>query len=155
VSRKILRGFEPGRFATIRRGRDISIPDLVRLINAAHGGIRLTKFAAYAWERGDRVPSVENLAAAAAVLKVGLDELIVVPEPERTLADLRWLAGLTQPALAQRLGIRAQAYSEVERGETALPDELAAQLADALGVEVAAVRRAWDNARTRPEGAPA
>jgi transcriptional regulator with XRE-family HTH domain len=57
--------------------------------------------------------------------------------PPRFLAVLRFAAGLSQQALADRAGVSRLTVINLERGKTKRPHPLtAAALADALGVEV-------------------
>ena len=148
LSRRVLRGFDREAFASVRARAGYEIGDLGRLADVGATTI-------YGWERGTRTPQVDTLARVAEVLGVALDELIRVPPRERTLADLRNLAGLTQPQLGLAAGIRTTALSKVERAEVPLSVERESALAQALGVDVTAIREAYARAKARPAGAPA
>ncbi|MGW6728770.1 helix-turn-helix domain-containing protein [Nocardia sp. NPDC055029] len=167
LTRKVVRGFEPGVFQAERQAQpgtyraaaglpEISVADLARL-----SGISAT--AIYGWEKGDRSPQANLLRTAAGVLAVPMDKLIVIAPKSRTLADLRWLAGLTQPEAAAALGMTTQSFGRTERGELALTDERAEQLAALYAADparvsaddVAEIRAAWQRAHDRPAGAPA
>ncbi|MEV0773628.1 helix-turn-helix transcriptional regulator [Nocardia salmonicida] len=167
LTRKVIRGFDPGVFQDERMSKpdtyrhaagmpEISVADLARL-----SGISAT--AIYGWEKGTRSPQANLLRAVAEVLVIPMEKLIVIPESSRTLADLRWLAGMTQPEAAAALGVSTQSFGRIERGELALTDERAEQLAalyardqaKTTAIDVAEVRAAWQRAKNRPAGAPA
>ena len=148
LSRRILRGFDREAFARFRTAAGFEIGDLARVADIGATTI-------YGWERGSRTPQVDTLSRVAEVLGVAMDELIRVPLSERTLADLRNLAGLTQPQLGLKAGIRTTALSKVERAEVPLSDDKAAAIAKALELSIGTVRDAYARAKARPPGAPA
>lgn len=148
LSRRILRGFDREAFARTRARAGFEIGDLGRLADVGATTI-------YGWERGTRTPQVDTLARVAEVLGVSLEDLIAVAPEERTLADLRNLAGLTQPQLGLKAGIRTTALSKVERAEVPLSAERETALAQVLGLEVTVIREAYARAKARPPGTPA
>jgi transcriptional regulator with XRE-family HTH domain len=58
--------------AALRKQRGISVRELQRMLGIA------TPQAIYKWQRGETLPSVENLAALACVLSVSIDEILAV-----------------------------------------------------------------------------
>ena len=56
----------------LRKQRGISVRELQRMLGIA------TPQAIYKWQRGETLPSVENLAALACVLSVSIDEILAV-----------------------------------------------------------------------------
>lgn len=109
----------------------------------------------WAWENGTRAPNIDTLARAAAVLGVPLSRIVRIPPRKRTLADLRNLAGFTQPQLAKAVGMTTTALSKLERAETHLTAARAQALAPLLAVSTEEVHAAWQRARDRPPGTPA
>ena len=60
------------KIAFLREQRGISVRELQRMLGIA------TPQAIYKWQRGETLPSVENLAALACVLSVSIDEILAV-----------------------------------------------------------------------------
>ena len=60
------------KIAALRKQRGISVRELQRMLGIA------TPQAIYKWQRGETLPSVENLAALACVLSVSIDEILAV-----------------------------------------------------------------------------
>lgn len=143
-----LRGFDPERLASERSAAGMTVGDLARLAGVGPSAI-------YNWESGYRTPQPDSLARVAAALDLTVEEFVRIPPDERTLVDLRVLAGLTQPQLAARIGVSTQMLGMIERAERALDDERAAALAHELGVSLKAVRAGFERARVRPPGTPA
>lgn len=148
VTRRILKGFDRQALIAARAAATMTQGDLARI-----AGVSLT--AIRDWEKGNNTPQVDKLAIVARTLDVPLSTLVVIAEIDRTLADLRILAGLTQPELGKAAGISTTAVGALERAEVGLSDVRAAALAEALAVDVATVRHAYSNAKNRPLGAPA
>lgn len=78
-----------------------------------------------------------------------------IPVSERFPGDWRVLLGLTQPQLGARAGVRTAVVGSIERGETALSDNVAERLSSALDISIAELRDAHQRARSRPPGMPA
>lgn len=156
LSRRILRGFDRDAFVHVRTTlARMEIGDLARIADVGATTI-------YGWEKGTRTPQVDTLARVIEVLaaelgpgSLTLADVIRVPPNERTLADLRNLAGLTQPQLALKAGLRTTALSKIERAEIPLSKVRAAAIAEAIDVDIATVVAAYARAKARPAGAPA
>ena len=58
--------------ASLRTQRGISVRDLQLMLGIA------TPQAIYKWQRGETLPSIENLAALACILGVPMDEILAV-----------------------------------------------------------------------------
>ncbi len=58
--------------AALRTRRGISVRELQRLLGFA------TPQSIYKWQRGETLPTIENLAALACILCVPMDEILVV-----------------------------------------------------------------------------
>ncbi|MFF2088615.1 helix-turn-helix domain-containing protein [Nocardia sp. NPDC058176] len=159
VSRSVGRGFDPDRLrrerlaeeGTLRHAAglpEIEIADLARLTGVSPTAI-------YNWESRLRAPHATLLKAVADELNVPMDVLVVVAPEKRTLADLRWLAGMFQTGVATQLGITTQTYGRIERGNRAIGKDLAIALAKLYDVEVDVIDAAWQRAHRRPAGAKA
>lgn len=59
------------RIAELREQRGISVRELQKLLGLA------TPQAIYKWQRGETLPTVENLVALASVLEVDIGEILV------------------------------------------------------------------------------
>ncbi|MGD9517670.1 helix-turn-helix domain-containing protein [Mycolicibacterium sp.] len=147
MTRRVLRGFSPTRFADLRRRRGLTIDDLARL--SARGTSTL-----YAWESGARTPQVDILALVMAILDRPIADVIDLTPDERYPGDWRVIRGMTQPELAAAAGITTTTLRKIERAAVALTDRNAAAIARALGISPDAYRAAWDRARSRPPGTP-
>ncbi|MGL6234926.1 MAG: helix-turn-helix domain-containing protein [Segniliparus sp.] len=151
MSRRVLRGFNRHRFTKARlsfKRKGISNHDLSRLSGVSESTLRK-------WQTGEVKPNIDKLVAALNVLETPVSAVVVVRAEERTLVDLRVLAGFTQPQLAKAAGISTTTLSTLERGSTPLSSERAETLAPLLGVSVTEISAAWQRARDRPAGAPA
>jgi transcriptional regulator with XRE-family HTH domain len=139
------------------RGVPTFDPQLLRRRRAAAGltqeqlavAAELDATAVSHYEAGRRRPDAAVLRRLAAALEVAVADLLRT-EPAAgeapSLSTLRRQAGLSQAEVAERLGIRANTYSKIERGATGLiaPARVAA-LAGMFGVGdsevLAALRR--------------
>ncbi|HEY5857735.1 MAG TPA: helix-turn-helix transcriptional regulator [Aldersonia sp.] len=144
--KRALYGFQPGRLQAARQRSGMSRGELGRLADIDETTI-------LRWETGHGAPQPDLLARTAKILEIELDQLVVIDPAERTLADLRVLAGLTQQQLGSRIGTSYQTVSRVERGQSRLSDTLADRIAGAVGVDRAIVVDAHQRTRTRPPGA--
>ena len=144
--KRALHGFQPARLQAAREHSGMSRGDLGRLADIDETTI-------LRWETRHVAPQPDLLARTAKVLAVEMDQLVIIATAERTLADLRVLAGLTQEQLGSRIGTSYQTVSRVERGQTRLSEDLADRIAGAVGVDRATVIDAHRRARTRPPGA--
>lgn len=145
VSRRILQGFNPGALRARRIALKMSRGDLARA-----AGISVSAVAG--WENGHRMPQVDSLAQAAAALECEISAFVDMRPGHRSLADLRILAGLTQPQLGKLVGISTTVISSLERAEAGLSDERAEVLAVALGVDAEAIKAGYAKARNRAPG---
>ncbi|ANS32154.1 repressor protein (plasmid) [Rhodococcus opacus] len=148
VSRRVMRGFTPSALVGARRNAGWSQADLARLSDVGVATIRR-------WEKGTASPQVDVLARVAAVLEVPISDFVNIPVSERFPGDWRVLLGLTQPQLGARAGVRTAVVGSIERGETALSDNVAERLSSALDISIAELRDAHQRARSRPPGMPA
>ena len=151
MSRRVLRGFDPDAFRQARlayKRKGISPQDLGRLADVGESTI-------WSWENGTRAPNIDKLMAAIAVLGVPVSRVVRISPGKLMLADLRNLAGLTQPELAKRAGMTTTSLSKLERAETHLTEAKAKALAPLLGVSPDEVAAAWQRAKERPPGTPA
>ena len=60
------------RIAALRASKGISVRDLQEMLGIA------TPQAIYKWQRGETLPSIENLAALASILGVPIEEILAV-----------------------------------------------------------------------------
>ena len=60
------------RIASLRASKGISVRDLQEMLGIA------TPQAIYKWQRGETLPSIENLAALASILGVPIEEILAV-----------------------------------------------------------------------------
>jgi len=58
--------------ASLRQRRGIAVKDLQEMLGIA------TPQAIYKWQRGETLPSIENLAALSCILGVTIDEILAV-----------------------------------------------------------------------------
>lgn len=112
--------------------------------------IGLSRQAVSAWLTGRTTPSPQSLARVAQVLDVTPADLTPgVPLDSMTLQDMRTRAGLSQSAVARKLGILQSLLSEIERGRRDLSMDVAAKLADVYGVAADDAADAWEQAIAR------
>jgi len=140
-----MRGFDARRFREIRKRVGYSPGELGRLSEVSPGTIR-------GWERGSATPQVDKLAAVAGVLGVSIAEILVIRSDDVFLADLRVLAGLTQPLLALQVGIATSTLGALELGEAPMSEAVEDSIAHVLGRTRHEVRAAYERSRTRPAG---
>lgn len=143
-----MRGFRGERLRELREARGISQQDLARMADLSAGLV------VGRWENGERTPQIDLLARVAEVLGEPIEHFVEISPDERFLGDLRILRGLTQPALAARLGINTATLAELERGQRRLRPEIAQRLADVLAFPVETVVAAHEAVRSRPPGTP-
>src|SRR4051794_23888454 len=96
------------------------------------------------WERSASSPRVRHLLALAQQLGVELTVLAPLPKAP-TLRELRERVGLTQGALAARLGRNAGGVARVEHGDYWPRDSR--RWCEALAVDEIDLRRAWEASR--------
>ncbi|GAA3129273.1 hypothetical protein GCM10020255_002540 [Rhodococcus baikonurensis] len=151
VTRRILKGFDPAALIRARTLRKLTRSDLARIASVSLSALGN-------WEAGRGTPQVDTLARVAAALEVPMETLIPIPEKDRTLADLRNIAGITQPQLGKATGISTTAIGALERAEVRLaalePTRIDA-LIQSLNTTRAGFERAYANAKNRPPGTPA
>ncbi len=143
-----MRGFKPQALTAARVAARMTMGDLARL-----AGVGLTTISG--WESGARSPQADLLATVAEVLEVSLAELVHVPASERMLSDLRVLAGLTQPQLAEHIGIATSSLANIERGIKPLSPTNRGRMAAALQVPESIIDAAYERARRRAPGSHA
>ncbi|MBF6547043.1 helix-turn-helix domain-containing protein [Nocardia brasiliensis] len=145
MNRHIPRGFDADRFDAIRRRESVSIADLAR-----RSGVGVTTV--YGWCTGISRPQIHLLHRVAAVLEVGMDEILDLPADTRTLTEYRWLAGLIQSQVAWTLGMRTDAFAQIERGRTRLSEERAQHLAALYRTTADEIHAAWKRAEQSGTG---
>ena len=145
MSRRILRGFRPEVMADRRAAQGLSRGELARQVGVSTAAVAK-------WETGRSTPAVDTLARVAAVLGLGMTDLIAIPVSERFLGDLRALAGLTQPQLAACIGFSSSTVADLERGHAILTDVQEERIATAVGATRDDVRNAFERVRNRPSG---
>lgn len=148
MSRRVLRGFNSGEFAALRRRRDLTVSDLARLADVATSTV-------HAWEAGTRTPQVDLLVRVMGLLDAPIEDVVTLKPDERYPGDWRVIRGLTQPQLAAAAGIATNTLRGIERADQGLTDRNAATLARVLDISVAQYRAAYQRARARPPGTPA
>lgn len=131
-----VRGFNRSALSGYRRGANLTLAEL---------GIRadIASSVLCRWESGQASPTPELLRRVADALGVSTAEFVDTPAEERTLADLRSLAGYSQRSLARHLGIPFKAVAKLEQGLVDLDDARAASLAKTLDVDVGELHRAY------------
>lgn len=139
-----MRGFNRESLTAAREAKQWSLARVAR-----EAGIGLSTIRA--WEAGTRAPEPDNLAKAADALGVPMSSLISPHRGGPALADLRILAGLTQPQLGLRTGLSTTSIGALERAEIRLTDDRALRLAEALKLSVAEVNAAYRVARERAD----
>lgn len=147
VTRRVLRGFDPSAFSTLRRQAGLSVSDLARLSGAALSTI-------HHWEAGRRTPQVDVLAAVMEVIGAPIEEVVRIDVEQRYPGDWRVMTGLTQPQMAAAAQLSTAMVQRIERGEYPLSDSTADTLAGLLGINRQTYREAYQRARERPPGAP-
>ncbi len=127
VSRRGARGFSPGALRRRRAALGLTLQQL-----AALSGVGTMTISS--WENALKDPSPAKLAAVADALRLPIIDLMVVPENDLHLADLRFQVGLTQASVAKQVGVSVSTISALERGATVpTPAQLQA-LADCFGL---------------------
>lgn len=148
MSRRVLRGFNPIEFATLRLRRGLTVSEVARLADIAHSTV-------YAWEAGTRTPQVDLLAKVMALLDAPIEDVVTIKPDERYPGDCRVIRGLTQPQLAAAAGIATNTLRGIERADQGLTDVNASTLAAALDISVEEYKAAYQRARRRPPGTTA
>lgn len=124
-----VRGFNRFVLAERRKAAKLSIAELGQRTEIS--GSVLSR-----WETGKASPRPDLLRRVADALGISTSDLVDTPENERTLSDLRSLAGYSQRALAHHLDIPFKTLERLEKGFIDLDDERAEKLAVALEVDV-------------------
>lgn len=131
-----VRGFDRGQFALLRNEKGWSFQKLHQI-----SGIHASQLSRY--ESGAKVPSPESLQRLARAFEVRPEELTSIAAGERTLGDLRELAGFSQLGLAKHLGLTLSVLRELEQATGDLTAQFASELSEALGVGLEEVREAY------------
>lgn len=148
VSRRVMRGFDRVALKRARERADMSIATVARL---ARVGARTVQN----WEAGIHSPQVDMLRRVCEVLNVSISDVVVIDRDATYPADLRVLAGLTQPELGRAAQLSTAAIGTIERAEVELSNAALGAIARALNIDNETYRRAFARARERPAGAPA
>lgn len=147
MTRRVLRGFSPTKFADTRRQRGFSVSDLARLADIGTSTV-------HAWEAGTRTPQVDLLARVMDILDTPISHVVLIEPGARYPGDWRVIRGLTQPELAAAANIATTTLRGIERADIAFTDSNAVALAKLLDITVEEYRAAYDRARQRPPGTP-
>lgn len=131
-----VRGFNRERLAELRVEGGLSREELGRRSEVSPSVLSR-------WESGEKGPSPESLARVARALGVVSADLIRIPPDERTLADLRELAGYSQVSLAKELEWTPDYLGKIEKGAD-LDDARAQHLAHFLRTDTETVLAAHD-----------
>lgn len=104
-----------------------------------------------AMRTGRKAPSVEGLVRIAAVFNRPVaDFLNLPPAGDWALRHYRLAAGLTQPAVAERVGVDATSVSKWELQRTRPPESTVERLAAVYGVDPRDLRQVVDRAHGGP-----
>lgn len=122
-----MRGFDRHRFRALREAADFSAEAL-----ATASGVE--RAAIHRWESGECRPQPDKLKLVADVLAVTPDKFMAIPPQERTMADLRGAAGLTQNELAKKIGSTRRVVVGIENGGGSLDPSRTAALAAVFNV---------------------
>lgn len=104
------------------------------------------------WELGLSDPQIDLLTAVIHRLGIDVSQVVVTDPATRMLTDWRYQRLMTRPQLAEHARMTVTLLGRVERGEAELTRERESQLAKALRISKAQVRRAYLLARTRGPG---
>lgn len=141
VSRRVTRGFDP---AALRAARgNMPVNTLSRLA-------RTGRVTIYDWENGNASPQIDVLRRVCAALNIPIAAVVHVNPATAYPADLRVLAGLTQPELGREAALSTGAIGRIERGECELTDSALTAIAAVLRVSRTDYRAAFERVRTRP-----
>lgn len=140
-----MRGFDADSLRSLRIAAGIGPAELARVSGVSENAVR-------SWENSKATPLIDKLRAVMETLAQPISAVVLVPEDERYMSDLRILAGLTQPELAAKAGIPTPSLSGIERGHRPLTDRVVDDLCSALGVNEATLKAAYSRTRTRPPG---
>lgn len=88
------------------------------------------------WEERGVTPTPGRIKQIAEAVGVPVDHLYRVSTGTSPLVAMRTRAGLSQRALAQRVGVSQALVSRLERGRAELTPELSQSISEALGVSV-------------------
>jgi transcriptional regulator with XRE-family HTH domain len=124
-----VRGFNRSALSRLRRDAELSIPELGLRADIAPSVLSR-------WESGAASPTPECLRRVADAMGVSTADFVDTPPDERTLADLRSLAGFSQRSLSKHLGIPFKTLARIENGHTDLDPERAQLMAEAFGVTI-------------------
>src|SRR3954451_1419580 len=130
-------GWQGSRLRQVREERSMTRRQLAGRIGVAVDTVG-------SWERSASSPRVRHLLALAE--QFSIDPTALAPLPDTpTLRELRERVGLTQGALAARLGRNAGGVARVEHGDYWPRDS--GPWCEALGVDETELRRAWEASR--------
>ncbi|OKH84292.1 hypothetical protein EB73_32115 [Mycobacterium sp. SWH-M3] len=124
-----VRGFNRSVLSRLRQEEGLSIPELGVLADMPASTLSR-------WESGAASPTPECLRRVADAMGVSTAVFVDTPPEERTLADLRSLAGFSQRSLAKHLGIPFKTLAKIESGLLDLDADRARVLAQTFGVSV-------------------
>lgn len=91
------------------------------------------------WEERGVTPTPARIKQIAEAIGITVDDLYRPSAQASPLIAMRTRAGLSQRALAQKIGVSQALVSRIERGQADLTPELSESLAEALGVPIGEV----------------
>ncbi|WP_262365857.1 helix-turn-helix transcriptional regulator [Gordonia sp. OPL2] len=136
-----MRGFSPEALRAARG--TMPVRTLARLA-------RVGRSTVHHWESGTTTPQVDVLRKVCELLDVPISTVVQIDPANAYPADLRVLAGLTQPELGREAKLSTATVGYIERGEVELTDSALSTLARALRVTETAYKEAYERARVRP-----
>lgn len=138
--------FDPEAFARIRQGQDLSMTELARRAGTYPSTIS-------AWERGQSIPSIDQLGAAMAVLKEDIAQVVSFPDDnELTLRELRESRLLRRQEVADALGVTVGSIGILERGIAPLTEKRVKALSALYEVSPSLIHTAYLNTLYHMEG---
>lgn len=121
------------RLRKLRKEAGYSQDDLAKMVNTSKSSISM-------YEKGQREPGLETLAAFANIFQVDMNCLFEYSEGEaigRNIRAIREQRGITQEELAHKLGYKSKSsIAKIELGENDIPASKLRTFADALRVHV-------------------
>jgi len=124
-----VRGFNRSALSRLRQEAQLTIPELGIRAGIAPSGLSR-------WESGAASPTPECLRRVADALGLSTADFVDTPPDERTLADLRSLAGFSQRSLCKHLGIPFKTLARIENGQIDLDPERAQVMARTFSVTI-------------------
>lgn len=100
------------RIKQLRKERGYTVEELAELMSFE------SVQAVYKWQRGDSMPSMDNLVILSGILNVSLDEIEKISAIVGAMIEQRHNRELSQRDLAQLCGIPHSSVARIESGKT-------------------------------------